>query len=66
MLPLHNDDKEINLKQTQELYKTKREFLNERNKTVKKVFSKGPEFERRLKMINLNFNPSKYKCKLYY
>ena len=45
------------------LYETKRNFLSEKEKTVKNVMSRGPERERMIKMINLNFNPSKYKCK---
>ena len=46
----------------EELYKSKSEFLTKRDKTVRKVMSKGPDSERKLKWINLKFDPGKYKC----
>ena len=66
MLSFNIENKEINSKEIQKLYKTKRDYIEEKNATAKKVLSKGPEFERRLKLINLNFNPYKYKCKLFF
>lgn len=59
MLPYDNKDYE----KIKSFYETKRNFLKEKEKTVKKVLSRGPERERMIKMINLNFDPSKYKCK---
>jgi hypothetical protein len=55
------NDREIN----PEHYKTKKDFLKDRDKVMKKVLSKGPEFERRIKVLNLNINPGKYKCIFY-
>jgi len=53
------EEKEEN---TSELYKTKNEYIKKRIETAKRVFFKEPDQIARIRSINLNFNPSIYKC----
>jgi len=45
-----------------ELYRTKNEYIKKRIETAKKVFLKEPDVLAKIRAINLDINPSIYKC----
>ncbi len=60
MLPNKNFDD--NSERIKKMFETKRTFFEEKNKVATKIMNKGPELERRIISININFDPEKYKC----